>query len=54
MVLILGSIMRAPKGGMGGGGGGAASMAPKQKKFDLIKNVPTRFADVAGLEESKR
>ena len=47
MILILGTIMRAPKGGMGGGG---AQMGPKQKKFDIIKNVSTRFSDVAGLE----
>ena len=46
MILILGTIMRAPKGGMGGGAG---QVGPKQKKFDIIKNVPTRFADVAGL-----
>ena len=31
MVLILGSIIRAPKGGMGGGGMGQGG--PKQKKF---------------------
>ena len=50
MVLILGNIMRASKGGMGGMGGGGPQMGPKQKKFDVIKDVPTRFSDVAGLE----
>lgn len=51
MVLILGSIIRAPKGGMGGGG---MQSGPKQKKFDVIKNMSIKFNDVAGLEESKR
>lgn len=50
IIFILGSIIRAPKGGMGG----APQMGNQPKKFDIIKNVKIRFADVAGLEESKR
>ena len=46
ILFILGSIIRAPKGGMGG----APQIGNQQKKFDIIKNVKIRFADVAGLE----
>jgi ATP-dependent Zn protease len=41
--------MRAPKGAMGRQGAG-----PEKKKFDITKNVGVKFADVAGLHESKR
>lgn len=43
------SITRAPQGGMG-----APQMGNQAKKFDIIKNVNIKFADVAGLHESKR
>ena len=52
ILFILGNIIRAPKGGMGGRGG--PQMGNQAKKFDITKNVNIKFADVAGLHESKR
>jgi ATP-dependent Zn protease len=34
-------------------GGGGAMFDPSKKKFDMIKDVKTKFKDVAGLKESK-
>lgn len=49
LLFIIGSIRSAPKTGVGRQGFG-----PQPKKFDVTKNVTIKFADVAGLHESKR
>jgi cell division protease FtsH len=33
---------------------GRQGAGPEKKKFDITKNVGVKFADVAGLHESKR
>ena len=44
IAFIISTIMRAPKGAMG-----QTTSAQEKKKFDIIKNVNVKFADVAGL-----
>ena len=46
IIFILGTIIRAPKGGAGGAG---RNMAVEKKKFDVVTNVTVKFQDVAGL-----
>jgi ATP-dependent Zn protease len=50
ILFILVTIIRAPSGGAGMG----APQMNQVKKFDIAKNVNIKFADVAGLHESKR
>lgn len=35
------------------GAGGMSSLLSEKKSFEVIKNSPTRFKDVAGLDQSK-
>jgi len=50
IIFILGTIIRAPKGGAAGG----RNMTVEKKKFDVITKVSVKFNDVAGLHEAKR
>jgi cell division protease FtsH len=50
IIFIIGTIVRAPKSSQMGRQG----TGQQPKKFEVVKKVNVKFADVAGLHESKR